>query len=135
MSATRRDRRQREHRERRALKNIVRRLRSGTASDTDLRMLAQSRWELQRLASTLPEVPPGVRVVAIAFEPHELAAPRLYLPLDMATDAFEREGNGTMARYLRDTPANELPAIIFGHGGDCQVLRLQRAIMSPGGQA
>lgn len=136
MSESRRQRREREHRERRALKSIVRRLRTGTATDTDLRMLNQAREDLKRLASQpLGEVPPGVRAVAIAFDAESLSSPRLYLPLDQVVQTFEAEGNGTWGRYLRDTPAHELPAVLFGHDGDCRVLRLRRAVLSPGGVA
>lgn len=136
MSESRRQRREREHRERRALKSIVRRLRNGTATDTELRMLDMARADLQRLASQpLGEVPPGVRVVAIAFDAESLSSPRLYLPLDQVVQTFEAEGNGTWGRYLRDTPAHELPAVLFGHDGDCRVLRLRRAVLSPGGVA
>ena len=136
MSASRRERRKLEHLERRAVKSIVRRLRNGTATDTELRMLDMARADLQRLASQpLGDVPPGVRVVAIAFDAESLSSPRLYLPLDQVVQTFEAEGNGQWGRYLRETPAHELPALVFGTGGDCQVLRLRRAVLSAGGVA
>lgn len=136
MSASRRERRKLEHLERRAVKSIVRRLRNGTATDTDLRMLNMARADLQRIASLpLGPVPPGERAVAIAFDADSLSSPRLYLPLDQVVQTFEAEGNGTWGRYLRDTPAHELPAVLFGNDGDCRVLRLRRSVLSPGGVA
>lgn len=75
------------------------------------------------------------RVCAVAMTRGDLTWPRMLCPLIVLVDAFRREGNGAWAEYLIETPADQVPAVLFGPGpDDAQVMRLRNVRMTRGGE-